>query len=138
MPRVEICTSIAYSNTSIGETFLSDPPNLEKKIPIGAVLLHLIPTTTDTKLIIGYHETAANRVFEQVAALEKMSEENLLKAVSGILIKSSETWACSEQFYFSNIKPREKAVLHAMNYFVRRKQFSEEIPQINLFCPSDR
>ena len=50
-----------------------------------------------------------------------------------MLIKSCETWACSEKFYNGYIKDREKEILKLMNYFVLRKQYSNEHIDFNLF-----
>lgn len=131
--RLEICTSIAYSHTSIGETFLTDPPDLKKKLPTAAVLLHLIPTATNTQLILGYHETAAERVAGKLALFGNMEEADLLKSLSDVLIKSCDTWACSEKFYLNFIKPQEHRLFESMNYFVRSNQFSTEVPEPNIF-----
>lgn len=51
IPKVEVRVSAIFSYTSLGESFLTDPPDLSKKEPISGMVFNIIPTTEDTKVI---------------------------------------------------------------------------------------
>jgi hypothetical protein len=134
LPRVEVCTSVIFSLQSLADSFRSFPViDLKQKEPVSNVLFHLIPSASDTKLVIGYLAEFEKNTRPRIAHFEQLPTEHLLKEVSDILIKSCETWACSGAFYEKNIRWREGEIIRLMNYFVRQKQFSAEKVPINLF-----
>lgn len=134
LPKIEVYTSITFSYHSLAHSFRSFPNiDIKQKELIASIIFHIIPTATHTKLILGYHRESEKHLKPKVHYFLNLNQQQLLKAISDTIIKSCGTWACSEAFYKTKIKPREKDILKLMNYFVLRKQYSNEDVKINLF-----
>lgn len=133
IPKIQLCTSAIFSFTSLADSFLTDPPNLAKKEPLPNVLFNIIPTSTDCKIIFGYHKLSEKHVKPKIDAYLNLPLSQFLKELSDILIKYCDNWAFSETFYTTKVSSSRKELLQLMNYFINRKRFSSEELEFNLF-----
>lgn len=133
IPRIEICTSTAFSFTSLADNLVFKNNSYKKEEPMPSVILNLIPTTVDSKFIIGYNKVNEKYLKDKIMGYKLLSESNLLKVISDMLIRNFEMWACSKSFYQKSIKPRELELTELLNLHVKEKQFSADPIRFNIF-----
>lgn len=78
--------------------------------PLNTILFSFFPFKGKSIMIIGFHSNYLQNL-KTVNKISSLSENDLLKFLSDILIERIESWACSFDFYEKYIKPNEKKIL---------------------------
>lgn len=118
LPDLQICTSTIYCDYAGKFKLVGEHRGRENKIlnsiPVGFppnVFINLIPQLKSTVMIIGFHSADVDDLSDLVKSYQYMETQDLIKAVSDILIKSIETWYCSPSFYEHNIRPNQNTII---------------------------
>lgn len=75
------------------------------------IFISFFPIENENVLIMGYLKEQETKCKDFVESFFNCNEEELFQKLSDLFLCRCEMWACSEKFYFSKIKPREKEII---------------------------
>lgn len=75
-----------------------------------SIFVCFFPIKDQNIFIMGYLKSTEDVCGKWVKSFFEMEEKDLLKAISDLMLKRCEQWACSENFYKKNIQPREEDI----------------------------
>ncbi len=117
IPKIPLCISTIISVESAIEMAyqsLVNKPQFEDKI-IPPLIINCFPYGHESKMLIAYPKTDSTRIDQFLEDhVNMIAQDTTLKSLSDLIIKFSETWACSPSFYASNIQRKEGILLNIL------------------------
>lgn len=119
IPKIEVCTSATF-NTELKSDMIIKRLSGRWKDPVNSVILNVIPYKKETIILSGCQRTIIDKCTYFFLELAK----DPLKFISDVFIKNIETWVCSPDFYFKQIRYREKEILKEFSAYPQDRDYT--------------
>ncbi|MBX0290831.1 hypothetical protein K3G63_10300 [Hymenobacter sp. HSC-4F20] len=119
IPKVEVCTSATF-NTELRNEMILKRLSGRWNEPVNSLIFNVIPHGDKTVVILGCHKPILDKCLYFFLELAK----DPLKFISDTFIKNIETWVCSPEFYFKQIRPREKGIVDEFSLYPQQRDYT--------------
>ncbi|QHT71119.1 hypothetical protein GXP67_32925 [Rhodocytophaga rosea] len=101
IPRIEICCSQCFNYELANETTIAQVMGYES---LTIIFFNIIPYQDQTVLLIGYPKDKASICGKYFDSMLTMSEKDLKKRISDLLLLFGDDWLCSPRIYLNYLR----------------------------------
>lgn len=124
--KLDICTSSIFSPVDYGTDALQEEP-------FKAIFISIFPKEDTTVIICGYHNSSSSSwITDFINSWKNLTQEQIRKRISEILITRCETWGISPKLYNSMSDEKKEGIIHEFlnNVFTHDEDM---VSEINIF-----
>lgn len=111
---IPVCIASCFTYETCHERIKYIKKHNKDKAILTDIFISFFPIEDENILIMGYLKEQENQCGVFVESFFNCDEDQVLEKISDLMLCRCEMWACSEKFYYSKIKHREKEIVEIL------------------------